>query len=225
MRVHQRRIFLFSCMVLSVLLFLMIAFNVKDPLLLNFGEWVQSYLYDFLGPFGDFVFVVITYIGSAYVSYPLMLIFLLVFLFQRRYWTMLLLLLNLIGVRLLNGLLKSIFERPRPELEHLVQAGSYSFPSGHSMHSIAFFGFLAYLLHRKLKETEKSAHWVWWSAALLIGLIGLSRVYLGVHYPFDVIGGFLAGGSWLFFNILLYTYIPENERLHRRAPAEQEQSH
>src|SRR5699024_11785785 len=68
MRVHQRRIFLFSCMVLSVLLFLMIAFNVKDPLLLNFGEWVQSYLYDFLGPFGDFVFVVITYKSEEHTS-------------------------------------------------------------------------------------------------------------------------------------------------------------
>src|SRR5699024_9981067 len=199
MRVHQRRIFLFSCMVLSVLLFLMIAFNVKDPLLLNFGEWVQSYLYDFLGPFGDFVFVVITYIGSAYVSYPLMLIFLLVFLFQRRSWTMLLLLLNLIGVRLLNGLLKSIFERPRPELEHLVQAGSYSFPSGHSMHSIAFFGFLAYLLHRKLKETEKSANWVWWSAAILIGFFDISRVYFVVKYLFVFIVRFFFRCIFLIF--------------------------
>lgn len=223
MPVHQRRISLFSCMVISALLFLIIALNYKETLLLNFGEWIQSYLYDFLGSFGDLLFVVITYIGSAYVLFPVMGILMCVFLFQKRYWTTLLLIFNLIGVRQFNWLLKSIFERPRPELEHLVKVSSDSFPSGHSMNSIAFFGFLAYLLHLKLKDTGKLARLVWVGAAFLIGFIGLSRIYLGVHYPLDVISGFLAGGAWMLFSILLYTYVPKKERLNQRATTGQDQ--
>ncbi|QKY71077.1 phosphatase PAP2 family protein [Lentibacillus sp. CBA3610] len=212
MPVHQKQILLFSCMVLSIALFITIAFNLKRPWLLNFGEQMQSYLYDFLGPFGDFIFVVITYIGSGYVSFPIMGILIFVFLYQKRLWTTLLIVFNLIGVRQLNWLLKSIFERPRPDLEHLVQVSSASFPSGHSMNSIAFFGFLAFLWHQKLKGNRKLSRWVWASSVVLIGLIGLSRIYLGVHYPLDVIGGFLGGGAWLLFSILLYTYIPKGER-------------
>ncbi|WP_010531388.1 phosphatase PAP2 family protein [Lentibacillus jeotgali] len=223
MTVHQRQVLL-SCMIISVVLFVLIALNFKEPLMLNFGEWVQSYLYDFLGSYGDFVFVVITYVGSAYVSFPIMGILMCVFLFQKRYWTTLLLIFNLIGVRQLNWLLKSIFERPRPELEHLVQVSSDSFPSGHSMNSIAFFGFLAYLLHLKLKDSRKLSRWVWASAVVLIGLIGLSRVYLGVHYPLDVVGGFLAGGAWLLLSIFLYTYVPQKEHFNQRAPVKQEQN-
>lgn len=223
MSVDQRRIFLFSCIVISAVLFRFIAFNLKNTLLLNFGEWVQFYLYDFLGAFGDFVFIVITYIGSVYVSYPIMGILICVFLFQKKYWTTLLVVFNLIGVRQLNSLLKSIFERPRPELEHLVHVSSESFPSGHSMNSIAFFGFLAYLLHLKLKGTGRPFRWVWISAVVLIGLIGLSRVYLGVHYPLDVIGGFLAGGAWLSLSILLYTYVPKKERFNQLASVGQKQ--
>ncbi|WP_174612959.1 phosphatase PAP2 family protein [Virgibacillus ihumii] len=216
MTVHQKRIALLTWVLISALLFVMIAVNFKETMLLNFGEWVQSYLYNFLGSFGDFVFVVITYIGSAYVSFPIMGILICVFLFQKRYWTMLLLVFNLIGVRQLNWLLKTIFERPRPELEHLVQVSSESFPSGHSMNSIAFFGFLAYLLYLKLKASGKPFRWVWTSAVVLIAFISLSRVYLGVHYPLDVIGGILAGGAWLLLSIFLYTYVPKKEHFNRR---------
>lgn len=211
MPIHQRRISLITSMVIYALLFIIIALNYKK--MLNVDKWIQSYLYDSLGTFGDFVFILITYIGSAYVLLPVMGILICVFLFQKRYWTALLLVFNLIGVRLLNGLLKAIFERPRPELEHLVEVSSDSFPSGHSMHSIAFFGFLAYLLHLKLKDNGKPSRLIWVWAAFLIGLIGLSRIYLGVHFPMDVIGGFLAGYAWLLFNVFLYTYVPRKESL------------
>lgn len=215
MPVHQRRILLFSCMVISTALFILLAFNLNTPWLLTFSEQVQSYLYDSLGSVGGLVFIVITYIGSAYVSFPILGILVIIFLYQKRYWTTLLLVVNLIGVRQLNWLLKSIFDRPRPDLEHLVEVSSASFPSGHSMNSIAFFGFLAFLLHQKLKGSGQFSRWVWISAVVLIGFIGLSRVYLGVHYPLDVIGGFLGGGAWLLFSILLYTYIPKKERFDR----------
>lgn len=209
MSVHKKRNFLLICMLISALLFLFIALNYKETWMLSIDEWIQSYLYDFLGSFGDAIFIVITHIGSAYVLLPLIGILIFLFLSQQRYWTALLLVFNLAGVRILNSSLKSIFERPRPELEHLVQVSAESFPSGHSMNSIAFFGFLAFLLYLKLKKIGKPNRWVWFVAACLIGFIGLSRVYLGVHYPVDVLGGFLAGLAWLFLCIFLYTYIPK----------------
>src|SRR5699024_8008452 len=159
MPIHQKRISLCTSMVIYALLFIIIALSYKK--MLNVDKWIQSYLYDSLGTFGDFVFIVITYISSVNVLFPVIGIFICVFLFQRRYRTVLLLVFNFIGVRLLNQLLKSIFERPRPELEHLVQVNSDSFPSGHSMQSIALFGFLAYLLHLKLKGSGKPSRLVW----------------------------------------------------------------
>jgi undecaprenyl-diphosphatase len=80
------------------------------------------------------------------------------------------------------------------------------------MNSIAFFGFLAYLLYMKLKGSGKCYNWVLVTAIVLVGIIGLSRIYLGVHFPLDVIGGFLAGGEWLLLSIFLFTYIPEKEK-------------
>src|SRR5699024_11591308 len=84
MPIHQRRISLITSMVIYALLFIIIALNYKK--MLNVDKWVQSYLYDSLGTIGDFVFILITYIGSSYVLLPVMGILICVFLFQKRYW-------------------------------------------------------------------------------------------------------------------------------------------
>ncbi len=102
---------------------------------------------------------------------------------------------NLAGASLLNLLFKTAFHRARPDILPLVQASGYSYPSGHSMIGAAFYGYLIYLcavhFRRPWKQIVPAA------LALLILVIGISRVYLGVHYASDVIGGFLAGFSWL----------------------------
>lgn len=107
------------------------------------------------------------------------------------------------GAGLLNQLLKAFFQRVRPDLVpspfHLT---SYSFPSGHSMGSIACYGMLAFVLMRLLRRRTHRAL-VALAAALLVFCVGLSRVYFGVHYPTDVAGGFLAGGTWLAISIAL----------------------
>lgn len=109
--------------------------------------------------------------------------------------------LNLIVVSSLNLVLKSIFLRSRPDILQLVYASGYSFPSGHAMVSIAFYGFLIYLCSCFLKSP-----WHQVLAVLLIALIlliGISRIYLGIHYASDVMGGFLAGLTWLMIFIIL----------------------
>ncbi|MGR3764667.1 phosphatase PAP2 family protein [Rossellomorea sp. NS-SX7] len=104
-----------------------------------------------------------------------------------------------------NWLLKWIFKRERPDIEALIEQGGYSFPSGHSMGSFIFYGAVAFMLFRALDK----AVFKWLSVlglSVLILFIGISRVYLGVHYPSDIVGGFTAGGGWLTLCIAVYIY-------------------
>ena len=107
------------------------------------------------------------------------------------------LVLAIVGAGLLNTLLKNIFERVRPNLfPGPIHLTTDSFPSGHAMDSFAAFGMLAFVAVRLVGSRLPRAMIVL-AAALIVFLIGLSRVYFGVHYPTDVIGGYLAGAIWL----------------------------
>ena len=103
---------------------------------------------------------------------------------------------NLVIVTALNQLLKFILHRPRPTEYRIIEAIGYSFPSGHSMVSMAFYGYLMYLAYKYIKN--KYLKWtIIIVLSLLICLIGISRIYLGVHYTSDVLGGFLISISYL----------------------------
>lgn len=107
-----------------------------------------------------------------------------------------------------NSLLKSLFKRDRPDFHVLIEQGGYSFPSGHSMGSFIFYGAVAFMLYRAFDRHL----YKWISIVAAVGLIlviGTSRVYLGVHYPSDIIGGYSAGGAWLIISILVYSYLAE----------------
>lgn len=111
---------------------------------------------------------------------------------------------NLILVFLLNRLLKIIIARPRPEVLKIVQEKGYSFPSGHTMVSTGFYGFLIYLIYKNIKS-KKIKYPLIVTLAILILLIGISRVYLGAHYATDVIGGWIIGTLYLAF-FIKYAY-------------------
>lgn len=118
---------------------------------------------------------------------------------------------NLSVVSLLNLLFKSIFHRARPDILQLVSASGYSYPSGHSMISAAFYGYLIYLCIHNMKKPWK--YLLSSGLMLLIVSIGISRIYLGVHYASDVIGGFLAGFSWLILFITLTKVYGQKSKL------------
>ena len=103
---------------------------------------------------------------------------------------------NLVIITGLNQLFKRILQRPRPTEYRIIQQTGYSFPSGHSMISMAFYGYLIYLIYKHVKN--KYIKWISISLlSILICLIGISRIYLGVHYTSDVLGGFLISISYL----------------------------
>ncbi len=107
-----------------------------------------------------------------------------------------LLLISTAGSLVLTITLKNLLQRPRPELfDSGYSASLYSFSSAHATVAVGFYGTLALLLAWRLK-----GFWRWAVAAsglLLILLIGFSRLYLGVHYPTDVLAGFLAAPLWM----------------------------
>ncbi|MBD3109799.1 phosphatase PAP2 family protein [Bacillus sp. AGMB 02131] len=104
-----------------------------------------------------------------------------------------------------NLLLKDWFERERPNFYRLIVESGYSFPSGHSMGSIILYSALAIVLVKISKKTVLDAFIIACFASLIIA-IGISRIYLGVHYPSDVVAGFAAGGFWVCFCTLALNY-------------------
>jgi membrane-associated phospholipid phosphatase len=107
-----------------------------------------------------------------------------------------LLAITMLGVAALDVSLKHAFHRPRPIAFFGTSPSSYSFPSGHAFGSLCFYGVLAAILAARVRR-RVAKFCLWIAAALLIGMIGFSRIYLGVHYPSDVIAGYLAGAVWV----------------------------
>jgi undecaprenyl-diphosphatase len=107
------------------------------------------------------------------------------------------LLMTMAGAAILNFTLKLLFGRERPEpFFGTPLPESYSFPSGHALLSLCFYGMIAAVITARIEGTGRRAS-VWAVAVLLVALIGLSRVYLGVHYPSDVAAGYVAAFVWM----------------------------
>jgi undecaprenyl-diphosphatase len=105
-----------------------------------------------------------------------------------------------LGSQLLNSLMKQWFHRERPNIHRIIEEVGYSFPSGHSMAAFSLYGVIAFLLWRHLPRQWERILLVILAVLMTVG-IGWSRIYLGVHYPSDVIGGYAASGAWLMLSI------------------------
>lgn len=151
------------------------------------------------------IMLVITYMG-----YPLTLVILsglmsICMLYRRMLWEPLFLNVSLASAWTIMRFLKNLVERSRPAGEALTTAAGYSFPSGHAMVSLAFYGFLAYLL--LCFGRKKTDRWKAITLYILIFLIGFSRIYLNVHYTSDVLAGFLFGAVCLLGSIKGYELV------------------
>jgi undecaprenyl-diphosphatase len=156
--------------------------------------WIHSHTPGWLdGPMR-----LVTALGYYWVVVPLLAVGF--FVFYRKGWRLsaILLVVSTAGSILLTTLLKAVFERARPELFNSGYAASfYSFPSGHATVAVGFYGTLTLILAYRLRGLARWA--VVALGVLLVLLIGFSRLYLGVHYPTDVLAGYLAAPLWLVF--------------------------
>ena len=180
-------------LILCLFLFLYIIKLINADSISTFDSFIYNHVKKLINPNTTKFFKIVTELGNYTVMIPIIIIF---YLFNKdksfnKYFTI-----NLISVFLSNFIVKSIIRRDRPIDINLIIENGFSFPSGHSMVSFAFYGFLIYYLyHTDLKKPLK------YSLMALLGfiilLIGLSRIYLGVHYASDVIGGFLLAFIYL----------------------------
>lgn len=172
--------------IICAIILLFVIENIFDNQIQNFDIKIYSIISKTISNNTTQIMKIITNMASASIICALCVI-ILAFVKNKKYG--LAISINIFISTILNIILKNIFVRPRPEGYRLIQAGGYSFPSGHSMASVAFYGFLIYLIFKKINN--KYIKWILITIlSILILAVGLSRIYLGVHYASDVIGGY-----------------------------------
>lgn len=156
------------------------------------ARWLHAHATDQLTTF----FKAVTELGNGIVLAGVAAIAAYLLARRRLFADALLMVLAYCGAEVLSYALKLGFRRDRPFFtDPLATANTYSFPSGHATVSLATYGALAFVLSRRVRGRERLA--VLGAAAVLVSLIGFSRLYLGVHFLSDVIAGYSAGTAWV----------------------------
>jgi len=163
----------------------------------NIFIWLVRY---FASPSVDKIMILITNVGFGVSYVVIVAISFFVLTYYRRWREITGLAICLTGGAALNFWLKYLFHRSRPDLLRVVQETGYSFPSGHVIASMCFYGMMAFLIMRTI-SSWRGRLTIMTLAVILIVAIGISRIYLGVHYPTDVMAGCAAGSMWLAFCI------------------------
>ena len=190
----------FIILLISLVLFLFLAEDVFNKDIVKCDIIGYSIIKSFINSSNTQVMKVITWFGSATC---LILLTIILFIVLKNKITGFLIAINLVIVTILNQLLKFVLQRPRPDDYRLIDESGYSFPSGHSMISMAFYGYLIYLIY-KSKFNKYVKIILITIFVFLILFIGISRIYLGVHYTSDVIAGILLSISYLIVFIKLF---------------------
>ena len=194
---------------ITAILAIVIAINVKNGKILGldlniYKFFSENIINDKLTP----IVKVITHIGGAKIVFVLTVLAIILI---KGLKNKLFLLTGVVGTAGLNVVLKHIIQRERPNINRLIPEKGYSFPSGHAMMSMAFYGMLIFLIFKYVKNTALK-----WTLivilTILLSTIGITRIYLGVHYPSDVIGGFLVSLTYLFILTEIYNKVKIEEK-------------
>lgn len=187
--------------IICLLGFIFFAYRVETGCAQGIDDSIRFWLYNQRRPILTSILKLITYSGN-WQTVSLIAIILLIIKQTRQRYGFPMAITSLITVAFYEAL-KQTFQRPRPDLTfHLINQGGWSFPSGHSMNGILFYGLLGYILVKNTKnKILKKILGI--GFFLEIFLIGLSRVYLGVHYPTDILGGWSLGLAITFLATIL----------------------
>lgn len=182
------------------------AYLIRNVIVLQntgFDQSVFSFLGNYVNERNNDLMLFFTFLGTHKFLIPANLTLIAYFLFikKHRWYSIKVPAIALTSLGLMFGL-KYLFGRPRPDVPLIFHAEGLSFPSGHALFSISFYGLLIYIIY-KMVEVQ----WLKWVLIILLFIlsmiIGFSRVYLRVHYATDVIAGFCVGFLWLVFAIWL----------------------
>lgn len=201
---------------LSVFLFAWIADGVAHQRMNGFDLAVRNMVHRHISPSRTTAMTLVSFLGgNGLVVVSIVAIFL--FVRARRNRAALWLVVTLAGALVLDVSLKLAFHRPRPTRFFGPLPQTYSFPSGHALFSVCFYGVLAGLLAGRIRS-RWARSLIWTLASVLILAIGLSRIYLGVHYPSDVIAGYLTAAIWVATIVFLDRWRKQKESLRPRGP-------
>ncbi|MBC7655244.1 MAG: phosphatase PAP2 family protein [Oligoflexus sp.] len=170
--------------------------------MMNFDEFITNHIIFYRSPHLNIIMKYITFVGDIFGYIILCVIFGLFFYFKKNWRVSLQITLVLVLASGINVFLKNFISRPRPLINRIMYANFYSFPSGHAMSAIVFYGFISYLSLLLLNKTWQKGLIITF-CILMIFAIGISRIYLGVHYPSDILAGYLAGMAWLMFCLVV----------------------
>jgi undecaprenyl-diphosphatase len=188
----------------SAIGFGLIALFISDKKIVDFDTSVTSVIHGLNSPFMTSVMKFFTFIGAGM---PVVVIIMVIMLFLYQVFhhrsELILFAAAVIGSAILNALLKLIFQRARPIINRMIDISGYSFPSGHAMGAFTLYTILAFLLWRHIHSFLGRVLLLIFCSFMIL-MIGLSRIYLGVHYPSDVLAGFLASLSWLAMFIWIF---------------------
>jgi membrane-associated phospholipid phosphatase len=164
-------------------------------------EAILSFRRDSVTP----IFIFITHLGDRFAYLFISAGIALYFYLKHRSWRFILQTFTVLLLATLSSMfLKNVFSRERPALEHLISVSTLSYPSGHAMTAMAFYGFLIFLVLRNYIHPLLKIFFLFLLVGLILG-VGVSRIYLGVHYPSDVIAGYIGGLIWVALCAVIFT--------------------
>lgn len=190
------------CGILFLFIFVKLSRGLIYSELMAFDQNLITFVREFDHPATYHFLKIMTFLGSSIVLIFLaLLVSFILMRIKKHYWDAAMVIINLSGGWGMNELLKAVFQRERPDIFRLTEASGFSFPSGHAMISFAFYGMILYLVWINFTDNKlKISCTILWF--FLVFFIGISRIFLGVHYPSDVIAGYAGGGLWLLGCIL-----------------------
>ncbi|MCO0598219.1 phosphatase PAP2 family protein [Peribacillus butanolivorans] len=195
-----------TVILLCVIIFIFLMNEVQNGKVLAFDEFISDRLAVEKNTYLFTFYKSITYLGSSiFIGFGSLLFILYLWMKKKDYMAIAVFSIGVAGGDLLKRGIKNLIQRERPE-NHLVNAAGFSFPSGHSMVGLIFFSMIAYFIIKEVKS--KSLKWgVGISFILLVLVIGISRIALKVHFPTDVLAGFVLGAGYSLTCLYLYQWL------------------
>ena len=188
-------------------LFIELTDTLKTEALATYDQQITDYVISYRSPKLTNYFIFVTHVGDIYGYLFVMISIILLSILVFKHWKYVVQITTVLLLSAVSNLiLKRFIDRARPGIEHLVSVETLSYPSGHAMSAMAFYGFVIFLVYRFKMNLFLKIITIFILFVLIIS-IGISRIYLGVHFPSDIAGGFIAGFIWVIFCILLFNLI------------------